>query len=317
MPSLHQPVLLEEVIKFLNPGPGDVFIDCTFGGGGHTLALAKKVGESGKVIALDADERAIKAGEKIIAKKQIKNIILINGNFVDLQDVLVPVHPLIRAGIKGVLFDLGLSSDQLADKKRGFSFQADTPLVMAFGAATAGGANAAQLVNQLKLDELERILREYGEEKFFRRIAAAIVTARKKSKITTSGQLVEIIRQATPPQYRRSKPHFATRTFQALRIAVNKELDNLKAALPQAIRLLARKGRVAVISYHSLEDRIVKHFFRQESRDCLCDSRQLVCACHHQSSLKVITPKPVVPSIQEIKFNPRARSAKLRVAEKK
>jgi len=324
MKYFHVPVMLAEVIDYLDPKPGEKFIDCTLGGGGYTAAIAERVGEAGLVIAFDLDEMAVlNAREKF---KKNKNIKIIHGNFKDLQDIFVSdpsAEIAAQTGgrteavlaFAGVVFDLGLSSAQLQDRSRGFSFQLDAPLDMAFSGNTKH--ETRNIVNNYKLHDLERILRGYGEERFAGRIARAIARERKDREIKTTGDLVDIIGGAVPAAYRHDKKiHFATRTFQALRIATNEELSNLEAALPKALAALMPGGRIAVISYHSLEDRIVKNFFRKESRDCLCPKELPECLCGHKAALKIITKKIVSATDREIRENPRSRSAKLRVAEK-
>lgn len=328
----HTPVMLKEVLEFLNPQVGQYFIDCTLGGAGYTMAIAKKIGSQGKIIAIDLDKIAIDNAKKLINKKKIKNIILENDNFNSLSKIVKKYFP-ARGGFafsgesikfNGIVFDLGLSSAQLADRDRGFSFQLDAPLNMSFAhnkwprieKQTATNNNTEYIVNNWRVEELEKIIREYGEEKFAKRIARKIVEYRKLKPIKTTGQLVEIINQAVPAFYKNKKINCATKTFQALRIATNNELENLSQALPQALDLLAVKGRIAVISYHSLEDRIVKNFFKQESRDCLCPPACPVCQCKHKAKLKILTRRIVRAGKEEAISNPRSRSAKLRVAER-
>ncbi len=299
--------MFNEIIDFLNPEPGQRFIDCTVGGGGHTLAIADKIGGRGKVVAIDADELAIENGQK----NKNKNVIYIHENFKNLSKIIDKTHKEIRTDkFNGILFDLGLSSAQLQDRNRGFSFQLDAPLDMAFGRIhewpqikiqMATNTDTEFIVNNWKWQELEKIIREYGEERYAKKIAQKITEHRKIKPIKTTGQLVEIIKGALPPKYLYQRIHPATRTFQALRIATNDELENLKQALPQAVVLLQRGGKIAVISYHSLEDRIVKHFFKDKKL---------------AGELKILTKKPLRPSAEEIRNNPRSRSAKMRVAEK-
>ena len=314
----HVPVLLSEVMELLDPRPGQNYIDCTMGGGGYTLAIAERI-RPGKIISIDLDQSAINNLRTVIAKNQNKyqNIIIVNDNFKNLQYIYNEQIEKEEIGyLDGIVLDLGLSSAQLQDPNRGFSFQVDAPLDMTFG-QTADSLSAEDILNNSKQVELEKIIKDYGEEKFYRTIARKIIDYRRKNCIKTTGQLLDIIRQATPPRYRfDSKIHFATRTFQALRIAVNQELDNLNQVLPQAIDILRPGGKIAVVSYHSLEDRIVKNFFRHESKDCLCPPQQPVCSCTHQARLMIINRKIITPTADEITNNPRSRSAKLRVAQK-
>ncbi len=336
----HIPVMLGEVLEYLDPKPGQNIIDCTLGGAGYTVEIAKRIGENGRVLAVDLDEMAIENAKSLIADYKLQNIILAYGNFKDLQKIVNENRQVLSRSVQGdkdkkdgeksikfdgIVFDLGLSSAQLKDPSRGFSFQLDAPLIMEFGIGNSefGMERTEDIVNKWRQEELERIIREYGEERFAGRIARSIVERRKEEPIKTTGQLVEAVRNAVPAAYKHGhrrggarKVHFATRTFQALRIATNMELENLEQSLPQAVDLLAPGGRVAVISFHSLEDRIVKRFFKKESKDCLCPPTLPICQCGHKARLKILTRKIVKPTEEEIKNNPRARSAKLRVAEK-
>lgn len=313
----HIPVMLPEVLKYLNPLPGQKFIDCTLGGGGYTFALAQKVGDHGKVIALDADKLAIANANEIIKKNKIKNVILKHENFRKLQTTINEISQEGKQNkniqFDGIVFDLGLSSAQLKDRSRGFSFQLDSPLNMAFGDEEE---RTGQIINQYSQSDLEKIFREYGEERFSLQIAKKIVEARKMQDIKTTAELVEIIRTAIPKKFQFGKTHPATKVFQALRIETNQELDSLREVLPQALALLKSGGRLVIVSFHSLEDRIVKHFFKDMSRDCICPKKAPVCICKHRAQLKIITKKPILPSPEEVKKNPRSRSAKLRTAEK-
>lgn len=303
-------------MEYLNPRQGQNFIDCTLGGAGYTMEIAKMTGPRGKVLAIDLDKMAVDNAKRIIEKYKYKNIILANDNFKNLSKIVEKYFgDEESAKFHGIVFDLGLSSAQLQDRDRGFSFQLDAPLNMAFG--ETAGETTERIVNNRRAEELERIFKEYGEERFAKRIARKIVEERKLKSIKTTGQIVEIIKSALPKKYLFARIHPATRVFQALRIATNKELENLEQALPQAMDLLAPKGRIAVVSYHSLEDRIVKNFFRTESRDCVCPPNYPACRCHHTARLKILTPRVVRASEEEVLNNPRARSAKLRVAEKK
>jgi 16S rRNA (cytosine1402-N4)-methyltransferase len=313
----HEPVMLREVIEYLNPRTGQFFVDCTLGGAGYTMEIAKRVGETGKIVAIDLDETAIANARRLISGEKLTNIILANENFKNLSKIIREYFkeefPVGR--FNGIVFDLGLSSAQLKDPCRGFSFQlADAPLDMAFG--PSAGRKTDEIVNDWPEADLEKIISEYGEERFARNIAKAIVEKRREKKIETTGELTEIIAGAVPKRYSSGKIHPATRAFQALRITTNDELNNLKEALPQAVKELKPGGRLAIISFHSLEDRIVKNFFKEEAKDCLCPPNFPVCRCGHKARLKIITKKAIKPSEDEIKNNPRSRSAKLRVAEK-
>lgn len=315
MPSQHRPVMLKEVLFYLQPKLGEIFIDCTLGGASYTFELAKRVGERGKILALDLDQLAIAKAKEQLEQIKINNVILVCDNFKNLENIVKRyLNQEERKKIAGLVFDLGLSSDQLADTNRGFSFLLDTPLKMNFGQDAK--ITADQIVNQWPEKEIAKILQKYGEEKFAKIIARKITQVRKKQDILTTGQLVEIIKQAVPRKYLFARLHPATKTFQALRIIVNQELDNLQQVLPQAVELLTIGGRLVIISYHSLEDRIVKKFFKQEASDCLCPSNLPACRCHHQARLKILTKKVIRPSEEEVRDNPRARSAKLRVVER-
>ena len=309
--------MLKEVMEYLDPMPGEKFIDCTLGKGGYSKAILDRIGGKGQVLAIDLDSLAIENG-KINFKTEIKNkkLILVNDNFKNLSEIIKKNFSRNETvKFAGIVFDLGLSSAQLQDQSRGFSFQvAEAPLNMAFNQDAV--ISASNIVNEFDEDELIKIFKNYGEEKNARRIAREIVEYRKENPIKTVGQLLEAIAKVAGRQTRALKIHPATKIFQALRIAVNNELENLKQVLPQALELLTEKGKIATVAFHSLEDRIVKQFFKNESRDCLCPPICPVCACHHKARLKILTPKVITPSKEEIIANPRARSAKLRVAQK-
>ncbi|HOZ56284.1 MAG: Ribosomal RNA small subunit methyltransferase H [Parcubacteria group bacterium ADurb.Bin316] len=311
----HTPVMLDEAIEFLHPKPGGNFVDCTLGGGGYTEAILNKIGRTGKIIAFDADPLAIANAQKKFKNKN--NVIIIHDNFSNFHKNISQLYPSApNLLFDGIVFDLGLSSAQLEDRHRGFSFQFDAPLDMVFGEGTNRNRTVA-IVNSWSEDEIARAIKDYGEERYARLIARQIVKIRKEKDVTTTGDLLSIISAAVPASYRNNKRlHFATRTFQALRIATNDEMENLKHVLPQALNLLKPGGRLIVVSYHSLEDRIVKIFFKTESQDCICPPQSPTCRCHHRAGLKIITKKPLLPSEEEVSVNPRARSAKLRVAEK-
>ncbi len=285
--------MLEEVLEYLLPKPGQKFIDCTLGGAGYTLALAEKVGPSGKVIGIDLDELAIKNAEGEISLRQFKNIVLVQDNFQNLENIAAKVAPGDK--FDGIVMDLGLSSAQLADEARGFSFKGERPLDMAFG--PANNLSTVAIVNQYPLLELTRIFKEYGEERQAYRIAKAIVEARRHKKLETTADLVAVIESVIPFRFR-SKIHPATRIFQALRMETNQELKVLENVLPVAAKLLKPGGRLVTVSFHSGEDRIVKRFFKASS------------------DLEILTKRPLVPSDTEVADNARARSAKLRAASK-
>jgi len=309
----HQPVLLDEVLHYLKPSTNQNFIDCTLGGGGHTTAILNKISPKGKVLGIDLDLTAIEATKiKIGDSIQNKRLITAKGNFNKIKDI-ANVYKFNK--VNGILLDLGLSSGQLQDQKRGFSFLADGRLDMRFG--SQNDLDASKILNFYSKNDLAEIFRKYGEERLAGLIAQKIVEIRKTSPFVLPKQLVEVIADIYKRSYRgKSKINPATKVFQALRIAVNGELENLQQVLPQAVKLLTGSGRIAVISYHSLEDRIVKEFFRQESRDCICPPTLPICQCGHKKTLRIITKKPVMASHDEMLQNPRSRSAKLRVAEK-
>lgn len=305
--------MLKEVMQYLLPQQGSKIVDCTFGGGGYTSAILEAVGETGEVIAFDRDKLAIENGLKKFRNN--KNLKLINKQYSELKNVL---DEELGEDVKvaGIVMDLGLSSAQLADESRGFSFQRAGDLKMEMSGADSR-ILTIDIVNRWRQVELEKIIREYGEERFARNIARKIVEYRREKKIQKVEQLVDIIANSVPGKYRRdSKIHFATRTFQALRIATNEELLDLENTLPQALDKLAVGGRLVIVSFHSLEDRIVKKFFRKENRECICPPEVPLCRCNHKVKLKIITKKPLVAGATEIANNPRSRSAKLRVAER-
>ncbi len=314
----HIPVLKEEVLEYLRPNKNENFIDATLGGGGYTLALSKKVGSGGKIISIDLDELAIKNFQKIAKKEKITNVILANDNFRNLHKIVEScISGEEKKIFSGVVFDLGLSSAQLEDRSRGFSFQLDDPLDMGFSHAAHNTQHiTSDILNKYNIFNLEKIIREYGEEKYARLIAGGIVKYREDKSIERTKELVDIIEQVVPKSYKNKKIHCATRTFQALRIATNDELTNIELALPQALDLLKVGGRIAVVSFHSLEEKIIKQFTRNERRDCICPKELPICQCDHRARIKKVNKKIILPSSEEIKNNPKARSAKLRVFEK-
>ena len=315
----HVPVMLDEVIEYLGPKEGEYFIDGTLGGAGYTVAIAKKIGAKGKLMSFDLDPWAIENAERILKEEKLNNVILENTNFINIYESAKNnfeknnEKEFDNGIFSGIVFDLGLSNAQLEDSERGFSFKDDKPLNMAFG---ENNKRTWDLVNNYSREELENILKDLGEEKFHKRIIGGIFEARKKGSINTTGDLVKIIEDAVPAFYKRQKIHCATKTFQALRIETNEELENIKKVLPDSLRLLKKGGRIAVISYHSLEDRIVKNLFKQESIDCHCPASFPVCQCEHKATIKIINKKILQASEEELARNPKARSAKMRVAEK-
>ena len=311
----HIPVLLAECLEHLQLETKNTFADFTLGGAGHSIEAAKRIGPEGMLIGVDQDEVAIAAAQtRLLAlpDDERPEIKLLSGNFGDMDDLLLSANV---PSIDAALFDLGVSSVQIDTPSRGFSFKETAPLDMRMdpGKQTL---TAAEIVNHYNEADLSRIIRMYSDEKWASRIAEFIVRERNKAPIETSDQLVDIIKAAIPASARRSGGHPAKRTFQALRIEVNGELDVLKHGLEAAIRWLAPGGRIAVISYHSLEDRIVKDTFARYAQGCTCPPQMPVCTCGNVPILKVMTRKPVLASPEEVSRNPRARSAKLRVARK-
>jgi 16S rRNA (cytosine1402-N4)-methyltransferase len=308
----HLPVLAEEVLAMLAPRSGSLQIDATLGGGGHTERILEASNPDGRLLGLDADPAAIARVDDRLRPVYGDRLVLRQANFRDLADVA----PAAGFGaVDGALFDLGLSSFQLADTERGFGFRAGGPLDMRFDAGR--GVPAAELLATLDAKELTALFRRYGEEPKAGRIARAIVDTRREAPIETAEELAALVERVVPRNPRQPRrTHPATRVFQALRIAVNEELDALEAALPAAIEMLRPGGRIAVISFHSLEDRIVKHFFRGEARGCTCPPDFPICVCGRDPVLRVLTPRPVRPSARETALNPRAASARLRVAQK-
>ncbi|MFA5021505.1 MAG: 16S rRNA (cytosine(1402)-N(4))-methyltransferase RsmH [Patescibacteria group bacterium] len=311
MKNFHQPVMLEQVIHYLQPKAGNNFIDCTLGGGGHAEEILKRTAPSGKVLGIDLDPLAIQNAQTV-AKNYKNRLIIVQNNFKKLKQI---ANDFQFNKVNGILLDLGLSSGQLQDHSRGFSFLAQGSLDMRFGNQLE--LTAKEILNTYNQKQLIEIFKNFGEEKLAKPITDKIIAFRKEKPITKPSELVEIVADIYKRFYRlKSKINPATKIFQALRIEVNQELQNLTEVLPQAISLLAKGGRLVVISYHSLEDRIVKGLFQQESRDCICPVTMPLCQCDHKKTLKIITKKPVVTTESEVLENPRARSAKIRVAEK-
>jgi len=301
----HQPVLYHETIQALQPRPGGVYVDGTLGAGGHAWGILSASGPDGRLLGMDVDPQALAlAAEKL--ETFGPRLVMVQASYTTLTEQL---HRLGWPAVDGILLDLGVSSMQVDTAERGFSFLADAPLDMRFDPSQP--VTAADLVNTLPESELANLLYRLGEEQRAYQVARAIVAARP---VRTTGELAAVVSRVT----RSGRPgmHPATRTFQALRMAVNQELDAIQAVLPQAAQALAPGGRLAVIAFHSLEDRLVKQFFRRESQDCLCPPRQPLCTCGHRATLREITRRPLQPSPAEIQSNPRARSARLRVAEK-
>jgi 16S rRNA (cytosine1402-N4)-methyltransferase len=304
---VHESVLSKESIELLQPRPGKVFVDCTLGAGGHTRLILERIAPNGRLIAIDRDEAAVKAARAAFADAAPPPT-FVHGDFGDVASLARGAGV---ASAAGVLFDLGLSSVQLDDPERGFSFRHEGPLDMRMDLRSP--VSAAQIVNELPEHELAEVIRRLGEERWAARVAKFVVARRPLHSTEDLAEAVEaaIPRAAWPPGI-----HPATRSFQAIRMRVNDELGSLARGLRGALEILQPGGRIAVISFHSLEDRIVKSFFATEARDCLCPPEQPVCTCGHRASLRVVTRKPVRPSPEEVARNPRSRSARLRVAER-
>ena len=305
----HKPVLLQECIDGLNIDPAGVYVDATLGRAGHSREIARRL-TTGRLICIDRDQAALDAAPGRL-EGLMDRVTLVHGNFGDLADIL---GELKLDNLSGVLADLGVSSPQLDDASRGFSYMADAPLDMRMDQSEA--LTARTVVNDWPQEEIRRILFQFGEERYAPAIASAIVRAREKAPIETTLQLVEIIRSAMPAHALREKQHPAKRSFQAIRIAVNDELGEVERMLDSALDLLSAGGRLAVISFHSLEDRLVKTAYAQWARGCTCPPDFPVCVCGKKPRAKLIGKRPIVAGDAELEENPRARSAKLRVAEK-
>ncbi|MDD3098598.1 MAG: 16S rRNA (cytosine(1402)-N(4))-methyltransferase RsmH [Candidatus Pacebacteria bacterium] len=295
----HVPVLLKEVIHYLNPQPNENFIDATIGEAGHTMAILDKNKPNGKVLGIEINPDLFQKLQRIEnedSKLNVKErLIVVNDSYANLKEIVrnnnvQPIH--------GIIFDLGICSWQIESSGKGFSYQKDEPLDMRFNPNQ--DLTAAEIINFWEIEKIEQILREYGEERYSHRIVVALKEARKKERIVGTQQLVDLLKKTLPKNYDNRRIHFATRVFQALRIAVNKELENIEEGLKQAVQILEPKGKIVVISFHSLEDRIAKRFFKEQEKN---------------NELQILTKKPISPSIEEIKKNPRSRSAKLRAAQ--
>lgn len=310
MEFAHETVLLEEAVEALRPRPGGVYVDATLGGGGHTARLLERSAPGGAVIAFDQDETAIAHAEPL--KRQYPGrLTLVKANFAEMEERL---RALGVTAVDGVLFDLGVSSPQFDLPERGFSYWHEGPLDMRMDRHQP--LTAREIVNEWDEQELARIIREYGEERFATAIARAIARARSKKPIETTTELAEIVKSAIPAAARRSGPHPARRTFQAIRIAVNDELGALERGMEAAFRALRPGGRLSVITFHSLEDRAVKRLFQTWAQGCICPPEFPVCQCGRKPLGRMVSRKPVTPSSEELERNPRARSAKLRAFEK-
>ena len=303
----HIPVMLKETLEYLNPVPGGIYVDGTMGGGGHSLEILKRIAPVGRLIGIDRDPEAVRAASEKL--KDYKDSFLpIHGNYVDVKEFL---RDLEIDAVDGMLMDLGVSSYQLDAAERGFSYQDDVRLDMRMD--TTQDFSAYEVVNKYSAGELSKVIRDYGEERWAKRIARFIVDNRP---ITTTGELVEVIKKAVPASARRDGPHPARRTFQAIRIEVNQELSLLEDGIRNAVSILKPGGRLCIITFHSLEDRIVKTTFRNLKDPCICPPEAPVCICGKVPEVDIVTRKPIAPSDEELKINPRSRSAKLRVCQK-
>ncbi len=309
----HEPVLLKEVLDSMNLHPGSTVIDCTIGGGGHTEKILEKIAPDGKVLGIDRDLDAINAVQQRLAESiKEKRLVLVHDRFDNLEQQARENN---FTNVDAILFDLGASSHHFDIGERGFSFKTDGPLDMRYD--TSGGKTAADIINHTKEKELISIFRTYGEERYAGRIVDAIIETRRSTPITSTAAFAELIQRIVRKAGSLDMHiHPATRVFQALRIVVNDELGSIERALPQAVQLLKHGGRLAIITFHSIEDHIIKDFFRKEARECLCPKEFPICRCGHTPQLTLVTKKGISPSVEELKKNPRARSATLRVAEK-
>lgn len=304
---MHQPVLLQETIDCLLTDPNGIYVDCTLGGGGHLTYLLNYLGNNARIIAIDRDKEILATTRR---KLNFPNITFIHADFRYLSRTLDGLN---ISKVNGILLDLGVSSMQLDTASRGFSYREDAGLDMRMDIEQE--LNAKEIVNHYSEEEIAKIIYDYGEERYARNIARSIVKYRQKKIIDSTLELVDIIKSSVPARYSREK-HPARRTFQALRIAVNNELEAVREVLPQAVKHLLIGGRLCVITFHSLEDRIVKKFMQEQARGCICPPDFPVCTCGHKASLKQLSRKPLLPDERECHQNPRARSAKLRAAER-
>ena len=311
MEFVHKSIMLEEVIESLAIKPNGIYVDGTLGGAGHSSEIVKRLGEDGRLIGIDQDGEAIEAATKRLKPYKDK-VTIVRSNYAQMKEVLrdLGIHK-----VDGILLDLGVSSYQLDNAERGFTYREDVPLDMRMDQRQT--KTAKDIVNDYSEMELYPIIRNYGEDKFAKNIAKHIVQARQKAPIETTGQLIEVIKAAIPKKVRATGGHPAKKTFQAIRIELNHELDVLKNNLEDMIDLLNDEGRIAIITFHSLEDRIVKNIFRTSERPCICPPEFPVCVCGRVSKGKVITRKPIVPGKEELEENSRSKSAKLRVFERR
>lgn len=305
----HVPVLLEEVIEGLNIKEDGIYVDGTLGGAGHSSEIVRRL-TTGKLIGIDQDIDAITKAKEVLKEYEGK-VILVHDNYVNIESILTDLG---IERVDGILLDIGVSSYQLDQGERGFSYNKDAQLDMRMD--DTKDFTAWDVVNKYSQKDLERILWDYGEERWAKRIAEFIVKERKTKPIDTTFELVETIKKAIPKKARMKGGHPAKRSFQAIRIEVNKELDVLRKSIPTMCQLLNKGGRLSIITFHSLEDRIVKEEFKELSKDCICPPELPVCTCDKKKEIKIITRKPIIPKEEEIEKNPRSRSAKLRIAER-
>ena len=306
----HIPVLYREIMDIMAPKAGETFVDCTLGGGGHSKGFLERTSPNGRLIGIDQDLEALEAAKENLAQFG-ERVSYIHSNYENLSEILVKEAP---EGVDGILFDIGVSSHQLDDAERGFSYMHDAPLDMRMDQTK--DFSAYEVVNRYSEDELYRIIRDYGEENWAKRIAQFIVEKRKIKAIETTGELVDIIKAAIPKKARMDGSHPAKRTFQAIRIEVNGELEVLEKTIEQAVKNLKKGGRLGIISFHSLEDRIVKEKFKYLAAKCICPPEMPICCCNKVAEVKILTKKPITAQNDELMSNSRAKSAKFRAVEK-
>lgn len=315
METVHKSVMLEEAVEGLNLKKGDTVVDATLGGGGHSLEILKKIGDTGKLIAIDRDSGATERFKSKIKNENLnikkENLILINENFANIENILSEIK---IDRVDAMLADFGLSSDQLDDENRGFSFNSKARLDMRMNLEQ--DLSAFEVINEYSQEDLYKIIKKYGEEKFVGSIVKKIIAKRKENPIERVDELVDLILSAVPKRFQHQKIHPATRTFQAIRMEVNRELESIEKFIREGIGRIVAGGRMAVISFHSGEDRLVKNIFRELAKNCECPPDFPVCRCSKRAEVKIITGKPILPQIGEIEENTRARSAKLRIVQK-
>lgn len=305
----HVSVLLDEVIDGLNIKQDGIYVDCTLGGGGHSLEILKRLSTKGRLIGIDQDTNALRAASERL--KDYKNVTYVHDNFYNIKEILSELN---INKVDGILADLGVSSHQLDEAERGFSYMQDAPLDMRMNREKE--FSAFHVVNTYEEQQLYRIIKEYGEEKFAKKIASSIVKRRQQGDIKTTYELVDVIKASIPAKFRREGHHPAKKTFQAIRIEVNKELEILNNFIDHGVDKLEKEGRIAVITFHSLEDRIIKNKFNELQNPCTCPRDFPICVCGKTPKLKILNKKPIIASNEELENNPRSRSAKLRIAKR-